>query len=196
MGAVLFGDADYSSRLLILAVGSACSAVWLFCWQHLTPGIPRLAAALPALAANIVAPLLFCRIASLKDPDSELVTIVLVEFALTWLCSFKVLAWVLGRGPLAARKWSLLQWAAVQLAPITPLEKAGPSTRAGRLQDHAGGAAGLALAFVAKALLVVLCLSVLALGPPLLLSELLYSECCGCMQLLLTRKTVKSKCTA
>ena len=81
----------------------------------------------------------------------EIVTIVLVEFALTWLCSYKVsgatqplwygcglplaasdtsacwlaglqvLAWACNRGPLA-RPWSPLQFVAIMLAPITPVE--------------------------------------------------------------------------
>jgi hypothetical protein len=90
----------------------------------------------------------------------EIVTIVLVEFALTWLCSYKVrgagrplphsrpsrpprvrpslcntcacwprlqvLAWACIRGPLA-RPWRPLQFAAIMLAPITPVEGRSPA---------------------------------------------------------------------
>lgn len=71
MVAVLGSDADYSSRLLLLAVGSACTALWIFWWRHLRPGAPRLAAALPVVAVNAAAPLLFRRITTARWPHMD-----------------------------------------------------------------------------------------------------------------------------
>ena len=157
--------ATYCERLASLLAGCLLCASWLFSVHvRSRPGLSRLAAALPVVAFNCGAPLLFRRVASSAGAgtaeDSEIVTIVLVEFALTWLSNFKVpyamqaavlfgslcwslwsrrplagimvvrlalprlqvLAWAANRGPLAADQWNMAQFAAIQLAPISPME--------------------------------------------------------------------------
>ncbi|KAL4422737.1 hypothetical protein ABPG75_008934 [Micractinium tetrahymenae] len=121
------------------------------------------------------APLLFNRIGAATEPD--IITIVLVEFALTWLASYKALAWACGRGPLA-RPWSLPQFCAVLLAPITPVAAgtaAAPAPRRGRQGEHAGGAGAMAGAFAAKVALMAVGIAVLRTNPPLLVVDLLYT---------------------
>ncbi|PSC73168.1 hypothetical protein C2E20_3736 [Micractinium conductrix] len=167
-------------------MGGAAAAAWLHaCTPRLRPGAARLVAALPVLALCGAAPLPFRRVpspGSAQDNDQhppEIVTIVLVEFAFTWLCAFKVLAWACGRGPLAQRACAPLPFAAVMLAPITPSAEgsspAGSGRRNGRQGEHAGGAATLAAAFGAKVLLVLAGLAALQLDPPLLAKEFLYT---------------------
>ena len=56
-----------------------------------TPATRLAVAAAPVCALNAVLPLLFCR-------QTEAVTIAFVAFLLTWLGSFKALAWAGGRG--------------------------------------------------------------------------------------------------
>ena len=84
-------------RLAALGVAGAAAAAWLHaCTPRLRPGAARLVAALPVLALCGAAPLPFRRVpspGSAQDNDQhppEIVTIVLVEFAFTWLCAFKV----------------------------------------------------------------------------------------------------------
>lgn len=150
----------YTLRLSLLGPACLVAGAWLFRCRGLRPGKTRLLAVLPVLALFFYAPLLFNRIGVTQEPD--IITIVLVEFALTWLASYKVrsasaqlrhppatiaacscslqcikicplrqllspcvvaaqaLAWACGRGPLV-QPWSLLQFCAVLLAPMTPV---------------------------------------------------------------------------
>lgn len=80
----------YVQRLALLAGACLVATAWLRRCQHMRPGGQRLAAALPVLALCSVAPLLFHRLPPGPDGYTELVTIVLVEFALTWICGYKV----------------------------------------------------------------------------------------------------------
>lgn len=172
----------YLLRLALLGPTCLLASAWLYRCRRLPLGAPRLLAALPVVALFFYAPLLFNCIGAAREPD--IITIVLVEFVLTWLASYKALAWACGRGPLA-RPWNLLQFCAVLLAPITPVatgsasagsgHAATPVPRRGRQGEHAGGAGAMAGAFAAKAALLAVGIAVLRTHPPLLVVDLLYT---------------------
>lgn len=92
-------ELPYTVRLAGLVPVLLLGAVWLSAWRGLRPGAPRLAAAAPVLALHSAAPwLLFRRVpphgpAGPGEPDPDIVTLVLLEFALVWLANFKVGWW-------------------------------------------------------------------------------------------------------
>lgn len=112
----------YLSRLILLIPACLLASTWLHCCTSLRPGGPRLFATLPVVALFFYAPLLFNRIGVAQEP--EIITIVLLEFSLTWLSSFKArtvgaeLAICL-RPVLPNFNWQL------------PMRQAGPRPRAG-----------------------------------------------------------------
>ncbi|PRW60188.1 putative long-chain-alcohol O-fatty-acyltransferase 5 [Chlorella sorokiniana] len=175
---MLLEDHSYPARLLALAAGALLTAAWVFAARRLAPGLPRLAAALPVLAFNCAAPLLFRRLdATDRSKPNEMISVGMIEFAFVWLCCYKVLAWVCNRGPLV-RPWRPLQFAAIMLAPISPVEEhaAHAQQRNGRQAEHAGGAAVMAGAFAAKVALLAAGLALVTFVPlPKLAREFVYT---------------------
>ena len=78
----------YLLRLALLGPTCLLASAWLYRCRRLPLGAPRLLAALPVVALFFYAPLLFNCIGAAREPD--IITIVLVEFVLTWLASYKV----------------------------------------------------------------------------------------------------------
>lgn len=91
--------------------------------RRLPPGVRRLAAALPVVAAFLLAPLLF-------DPWSEPAHVILA-INLPWLSNSAVLGWAAGRGPLAQPRLPFHAFLAFLGAPALPaaLEPAFPPYR-------------------------------------------------------------------
>ncbi|KAI7835461.1 hypothetical protein COHA_010636 [Chlorella ohadii] len=175
---MLLEEHSYAARFAVLAAGALLSAAWVHAARRLPPGWPRLAAALPVLAFNCAAPLMFRPLdASDMSKPNEMISAGMVEFAFVWLCSYKVLAWVCNRGPLV-RPWRPLQFGAIMLAPISPVEEhaAHASHRSGRQAEHAGGAAVMAGAFAAKVVLLGAGLALVTYVPlPKLAREFVYT---------------------
>ncbi|KAL4449360.1 hypothetical protein ABPG77_007004 [Micractinium sp. CCAP 211/92] len=77
------------------------------------PGVSRLAAALPLLLLNLLAPLLF-------DGDTETLANFSCAIATAFISNMKLLGWIMGRGSLVSPTLSPAQFAAVYTLPITP----------------------------------------------------------------------------
>ncbi|KAL4448168.1 hypothetical protein ABPG75_005387 [Micractinium tetrahymenae] len=78
-----------------------------------SPGGSRLAAALPLLVLNLLAPLLF-------DGDTETLANFACAIASTFISNMKLLGWVMGRGSLVFSRLTPAQFATVYALPITP----------------------------------------------------------------------------
>lgn len=122
-GSMLLETLSYAARLELVGLACLLTSGLVFACRDCAPGAHRLVAAAPALAVHSVAPLLFRRVGEGRGShDAEIISIVLIEFALVWLANFKLLSWVCGRGPLCRPGWTLPQFVALLLAPISPVE--------------------------------------------------------------------------
>lgn len=97
------------------------------------------------------------------------------------LSNFKLLAWLAGRGPLAAQPWSWAQWVALYALPIIPAAPAGPSKAASgrnrRASDSAAsGPAAMFGRWLLKTALAAAVVFGLQLDPPSFVRDLL-CEC-------------------
>eukprot|EP00887_Chlorella_sp_A99_P008212 scaffold12.g8212.t1 len=109
--------ASWLARCSRLVAQVVASALWLHAWGRVVPpGWRRLLTAVPPVLLFVAAPTYW-----FAWPD-ECVSIAISGFITGWLSSFKTLAWVLGRGPLAApaRRWSPAQFVVLLLLPIVP----------------------------------------------------------------------------
>lgn len=100
------------------------------------------------------------------------------------LTNFKLLAWLAGRGPLAAQPWSWAQWVALYALPIIPAAPAGPGKAgsgrtgcSGRASDSAAsGPAAMFGRWLLKTGLAAAVVFGLQLDPPAFVRDLL-CEC-------------------
>lgn len=110
---------------------SLLSSCWLRLANHSfskSPGV-RLAAALPVVAGNFVAPLLF-------DRGAEPVTLAFTAFLLTWLGNFKAIAAVGRRGE---RLVGALACCTASPSPVAALRQACQPPLCGRHPCHNAG---------------------------------------------------------
>jgi hypothetical protein len=145
----LLQDLAYSQALGLLISTQLAGALYLHVlnYKGISPGFPRLIAALPVILLNLTAPLLFNR-------ATDATTIVLVAFNTAWLSSFKILLWGINRSALSAKNLRASQFAAMLLAPLTPVSESSAvrgtgagitstttstATRGGRLGEEAAG---------------------------------------------------------
>lgn len=111
----LVNGTSWSTRVLLLLAYCVASVPWVrIIAATWSPGPMSFLGVLPVLVINTVAPLTF------RSP-SEILSVFVVSFVLTWLSSFKVLALCLNRGPLAQhRNDRFVPFALYMLLPLLP----------------------------------------------------------------------------
>lgn len=153
----------YSSVLGLTVLASGASAAWLSCFAGAPAGGRRLRAAVPVLALNVALPLLF-------DRSDAFVSATITAFLVTWLSSFKALAWAGGRGSLAALPAgaSRLQFMAVYCLPLVVSEaaqKGRPAAPEAGAKGAEEAAASVAVRWAVKTALVAGCVFWLQQNP-------------------------------
>lgn len=176
MASPTLGSLRYEEALAVAAGSSVLGSLWLYWWDKRTrPGMSRLLVALPVVGAYLVLPALFSRTLAAT-------TIILLCFNNLWLANFKILQWIINRGPLTHRAFTPLQFIAVGITPITPKISAtvpeGTLKRRGsrgRLSEEAGTAEGMAIVGLSKFITLALVVSAFAFKLPPFVRSFLYS---------------------
>lgn len=110
---VTYARAAYGPRLLsILALNLACALYVAKCVRPRKAGWSRFLTAIPVLFVN-------CLVAACFVDGTEVISKAVFMVSSFWISNFNVLALCLDRGSLT-RTWTISQFAALYLLPITP----------------------------------------------------------------------------
>ncbi|KAG2437101.1 hypothetical protein HYH02_011359 [Chlamydomonas schloesseri] len=141
------GIASAWARLALLHLAFLGAAIWLkYGVGRARPGGARLVLATPILALSVAGPWIF-------NGADEVLPRLSTLFIFSWLCTFKVLAFCVGRAPLR-EGMTVAQLAAIMMLPVFPKpENRAKEAPEGRLQDTAGSGAALASRWLAKLVL-------------------------------------------
>ena len=112
----IYQNIPFIERVLLWQVLMWASGYLVGRSKGITPGLPRLLVALPLVFLNVSLPLLFF------SGQNDTMTAVIAFMGTTGLANFKILAWVMGRGPLATPWLTPSQTAAVYALIIAPTE--------------------------------------------------------------------------
>lgn len=117
-------EISYFQALIILLTTQLLGSLYLYkARKKAQPGLQRLVVAIPVILSNLFAPLLFTR-------RQDATTITLVAFNTAWLSTFKTILWSLNRSTLSDPRLSFIQFAAIHLIALTPLNDLPPHRRA------------------------------------------------------------------
>jgi hypothetical protein len=109
-------NSNYFERLFLWQFAIWSSGYLIATQRHQPPGFPRLTVALPLAILNFILPLLF-------DGKDDTMTAVIVFMTTAGLSNFKLLAWVMNRGPLAESWLTRMQCAAVYVFTVIPAKE-------------------------------------------------------------------------
>ncbi|CAD7697985.1 unnamed protein product [Ostreobium quekettii] len=161
----------WAIRAALLVVYGLGSAWWVRAvGQHMRAGLLPAALLAPVLIANAAVPLMF-------EPDKEVLSIAVLSFIFSWLANAKMVAFYLGRGPLARHLDSgFLPFAAFLLLPLLPKDTAhGEGLRDKEATARRVSSKHATLALGKAVLLMAVCLALANVDMPHVPRDLLYA---------------------
>ena len=141
----LLQSSSYIERIFLWQLAIWSSGYLIASQRARPPGSSRLVVALPIAILNFILPLLF-------DGENDAMSAAIVFMATAGLSNFKLLAWVMNRGPLAEMWLTKTQCAAVYVFTVIPVKEISTEQASGNFLQEAVPAVKRARLLVVKVL--------------------------------------------